>query len=104
MLFGLPPWLSGKEQCRRQESRVGSLTQESSSGRGNGNSLQYSCPENPMDRGAWWATVHRVAESPTSLNTHTQILLKKKKIEPSICTYAKYTSILLWVFRSQIIL
>ena len=27
------------------------------------NSLQYSCLENPMDRGAWWATVHRVAES-----------------------------------------
>ena len=32
-------------------------------GGGNGNPLQYSCLENPMDRGAWWATVHRVAES-----------------------------------------
>ena len=30
---------------------------------GNGNPLQYSCLENPMDRGAWRATVHRVAES-----------------------------------------
>ena len=29
----------------------------------NGNSLQYSCLENSMDRGAWWATVHRVAKS-----------------------------------------
>ena len=29
---------------------------------GNGNSLQYSCLENPMDRGAWAATVHRVAK------------------------------------------
>ena len=28
---------------------------------GNGNPLQYSCLENPMDRGAWWATIHRVA-------------------------------------------
>ena len=28
-----------------------------------GNPLQYSCPENPMDRGAWWATVHRAAKS-----------------------------------------
>ena len=28
---------------------------------GNGNSLQYSCLKNPMDRGAWWATVHGVA-------------------------------------------
>ena len=34
-----------------------------SSGEGNGNPLQYACLENPMDRGAWWATVHRVAES-----------------------------------------
>ena len=29
---------------------------------GHGNPLQYSCLENPMDRGAWWATVHRVKE------------------------------------------
>ena len=34
-------------------------------GGGNGNPLQYSCLENPMDRGDWWATVHRVAESQT---------------------------------------
>ena len=33
--------------------------------RGNGNPLQYSCLENPMDRGAWWATVHGVAKSQT---------------------------------------
>ena len=32
-------------------------------GAGHGNPLQYSCLENPMDRGAWWATVHGVAES-----------------------------------------
>ena len=31
-------------------------------GEGNGNPLQYSCLENPMDRGAWWATVHGVAK------------------------------------------
>ena len=34
-------------------------------GEGNGNALWYSCLENPMDRGAWWATVQRVAESHT---------------------------------------
>ena len=34
-----------------------------SSGEGNDNLLQYSCLENPMDRGAWWATVHRVTKS-----------------------------------------
>ena len=32
-------------------------------GEGNGNPFQHSCLENPMDRGAWWATVHKVAES-----------------------------------------
>ena len=36
-------------------------------GEGNGNPLQYSCLENPVDRGAWWAAVHRVAQSRTRL-------------------------------------
>ena len=35
---------------------------------GNGNPLPYSCLENPMVRGAWWATVHRVAKSRTRLS------------------------------------
>ena len=35
-----------------------------SPGEGNGNPLQYSCLENPMDRGAWWATVHGVVKEP----------------------------------------
>ena len=34
-------------------------------GEGNGNPLQYSCLENSMDRGAWWATVHGVTKSQT---------------------------------------
>ena len=42
-----------------------------SSGEGNGNPLQYSCLENPMDRGAWWATVHGVAKSQTRLSNFT---------------------------------
>ena len=37
-------------------------------GEGNGNPLQNSCLENPMDRGAWWATVHGVAKGWTQLN------------------------------------
>ena len=45
-----------------------------SPGGGHGSPLQYSCLENPKDRGAWWATVHRVTKSRTRLkrlSTHT---------------------------------
>ena len=41
------------------------------SGEGNGTPLQYSCLENPMDRGAWWAAVHGVAKSQTRLSDFT---------------------------------
>ena len=44
-----------------------------SPGEGIGNPLQYSCLENPMDRGAWWATVHGVAKSRTRLSNFTHI-------------------------------
>ena len=50
------------------ETPFGSLGWEDSPGVGNGNSLQYSCLENRMDRGAWWATVHRVAKNLTRLS------------------------------------
>ena len=40
-------------------------------GEGNGNPLQYSCLENPMDGGAWWATVHGVTKSWTRLSDFT---------------------------------
>ena len=39
-------------------------------GEGNGNPLQYSCLENPMDRGAWWPTVHGVARVAHDLATN----------------------------------
>ena len=40
-------------------------------GEGNGTPLQYSCLENPMDRGAWWAAVHEIAKSWTRLSDFT---------------------------------
>ena len=45
-------------------------------GEGNGTPLQYSCLENPMDRGTWQATVHGVTKSQTqlSMNTYTALL------------------------------
>ena len=52
------------------------------SGGGNGNPLQYSCLENPMDRGAWRARVHRVTKSQRRLeqlgtHTHTIVLINR---------------------------
>ena len=53
-----------------------------SPGGGHGNPLQYSCLENPMDREAWWATVHGVAKSRTRLellSMHTYMYLSTYK-------------------------
>ena len=47
------------------ETQVQSLGWEDSPGEGNGNPLQYSCLENPVDRGAWRVTVHGVIKSQT---------------------------------------
>ena len=49
-----------------------------SPGVGNGNSLQYSCLENSVDRGAWRATAHRVSKSPTRLSMHTHMSFESK--------------------------
>ena len=45
-----------------------------SPGEGNGNPLQYSWLENPMDRGAWWATVHGVTKSQTQVSDLTSVV------------------------------
>ena len=61
--MGFPDGSDGKESaCSAGDpSLIPGLGR--SPGEGNGNPLQYSCLENPMDRGAWRATVHGVAES-----------------------------------------
>ena len=50
------------------ETCVQTLGQEDPSGEGNGYTLQYSCLENPMDRGAWLATIHGVTKRQTLLS------------------------------------
>ena len=49
-----------------QETQVQSLGQEDPLEKEMATPIQYSCWENPMDRGAWWATVHNVTESNTA--------------------------------------
>ena len=59
--------LSDKEPTRANAGDMGSIPQSGRfPGEGNGNPLQYSCPENSMDRGAWRATVYGVAELDTT--------------------------------------
>ena len=75
----LPLWLGGREStCNAGATGdTGSIPGSGRSpGGGNGNPLRYSCLENPMDRGAWWATVHRVAKSQRRLkwlSTHEHV-------------------------------
>jgi len=93
MSIGLPRWLSDKESAKAGNAVGMSLIPGSgrSRGGGKGNPLQYSCLENPMDRGAWGAPVHglqRVGHDLALLstdahrilwiNTHTQMDIKAK--------------------------
>ena len=67
--LGFPGGASGKGsicQCRRHKRHRSGRPP----GGGHGHPLQYSCLENPMDRGAWWATIHGVTKSGTRLSTH----------------------------------
>ena len=63
-----PP--ANTEDTRNVDSIPGS---ERSPRVGNGKLFQYSCLENSMDRGAWWATVHGVTKSWTRLSTHARM-------------------------------
>ena len=68
--MGFPGGTGGKEStCNAEDLRdLGSIPGlKRSPGGGHGNPLQYSCLENPIDRGAWWATAHGVAQSWTWL-------------------------------------
>ena len=66
---------TGGSEVKSSACNVGDLGSIPGSGRspgeGNGNPLQYSCLENPMDREAWWATVQGVAKSRTRLSDLT---------------------------------
>jgi len=98
----LPRWARGKEtacQCLRNK-RHGSIPGwGKSSGGGHGNSLQYFCLENPMDRGAWWAIVHRVTKSWTWLNWLTMHTHTVTCWYPTVFIISLYSSTWLYYFK-----
>ena len=77
--WGFPSGSEGKESACNVRDPGLILESGRSLEEGNGNPLQYSCLENPIDRGAWRATVHRVTKSRTGLkrlSIHTPDSLK----------------------------
>ena len=74
-MLHVPGGFPGDSEGQESACSVGDLGSTpglgSSPGEGNGNALQYSCLENPMDRAVWWATVPEVAELGTTERRHT---------------------------------
>ena len=65
-IYSLPGGSNGKDSACNAQQDPGSIPgSRRVPGEGNGSPLQYSCMENPMDRGTWWATVHRIVNSRT---------------------------------------
>ena len=86
----LETWFPGCSDGKESTCNVGDLGSIPATGRspggGHGYTLRYSCLENPMDRGAWWAAVHRVAKSQTGLRDTTSCFLPSA----AICAGALY--------------
>ena len=80
--------LQTRNRCRASSIDAKANSQSHGYGEGNGNPLQYSCLENPVDRGAWWAAVHRVAQSRTRLKWLSMHAWEKKM--------TTHSSILAW--------
>ena len=85
-----------------------------SPGGGHGNPLQYSCLQNPMDRGAWWAIVHRIAKRQTRLkrlNTHTHtywegwnqlLILEDKSNHVESHSFSKHKNNFQWKYKYKL--
>ena len=85
---GVNPRLLCLLYCRR----IFFTTEQGKPREGNGTPLQYSCLENPMDGGAWWAAVHEVAQSRTRLSDFT-FTFHFHALEKEMATH---TSVLAW--------
>ena len=88
--MGYPGGSEGKASACNAGDLGSILGSGRSPGEGNGNPLQYSCLENPMDGGAWWAIVHGVAKSRTRLSdfafTYVPVTLVGTRDEMVTCS------------------
>ena len=75
-----------------------------SPGEGNGNPLQYSCLENPMDRGAWWATVHRLPRYLISQLSWVSSLLTQPADLVSLYNHVSQLVLFLWRILTNILI
>ena len=69
-------------------------------GEGNGNLLQYSCLENPVDRRAWWATVHGVVKSWTQLSK-APAYIKQRANKDLLYTTGRYTQYFIVAYKGK---
>ena len=98
-MYCLPQWLIGQESTWNAGD-AGDICSipglGRSSGGGHSNPFQYFCLGNPMDRGAWWATVHKVAKSWIRLSTeHRSYVRGKKKIVSNISFWVQNNKFLM---------
>ena len=85
----LPRWLSGKESTCQYRKQWFDLWVEMKPCVGNCSAVQYSCLGNPVDRGAWWATVHGITRNQGGLSNwvHTHIVyMRIHSSQPLHCT------------------
>ena len=87
-----PHSMVGKTSLSNKWCPVNWMLIHKKNGKGNGTPLQYSCLENPMDGGAWWAAVHGVARSRTQLSNFT-FTFHFRALEKEMATHS---SVLAW--------
>ena len=94
--MGFPQWLSSKKSaCNAGDTGdAGSIPGSGRFPGGNhGNLFQYSCLENPMNRGAQWATVHGLTKSQTQLSMHAGRIIALKQVHALIPGTCEYTTL-----------
>ena len=85
--MGFPCGSEGKASARNAGDQSSIPGSGRFPGEGNGNPLQYCCLENPLDGGAWWATVHRVANSWTQFSDFTSLHTFLQNDQIILCHY-----------------